>query len=83
MSSQSSLNPPEPSQVEHGAWVAADVALYGPVPAQSRVEWPRSPLPGVPRQRSAGSRLPAEAAGDAEVGLKVKYAATRFLELIS
>lgn len=52
--------------------MAADVALLRLVPAQSRVEEPHSALPGVPRQRSAGRRLPAEAAGDAEVGPTVK-----------
>lgn len=66
------MDPPEPSQVEHGAWVAADVALHRLVPAQSRVEEPHSALPGVPRQRSAGRRLPAEAAGDAEVRAESK-----------
>lgn len=58
--------------------MAADVALHRLVPAQSRVDEPRSALPGVPRQRSAGRRLPAEAAGDAEVGPRVKQAC--FLE---
>lgn len=54
-------------QVEFGAWVAADVALHRPVPAQSRLEEPRPALPGVPRHRSNGCRLPAEAPGDDKV----------------
>lgn len=69
---QSSLPPPEPSQVEYGAWVAADVALHGPVPAQSRAGEPRQALPGVAPQGRAGRRLPAEAGGDAEVRPKGK-----------
>lgn len=52
--------------------MAADVALHRLVPARARVEEPHSPLPGVPRRGSAGRRLPAEAAGDAEVGPRVK-----------
>lgn len=47
--------------------MAADVALFGLVPAQSKVDDTRAGLPGVAAQRSAGSRLPAEDAGDAEV----------------
>lgn len=69
---QSSRPSPEPSQVEHGAWLAADVALHGPVPAQSRADEPRQALPGVTLQGWAGCRLPAEARGDAEVRLKGK-----------
>lgn len=73
---QSSPNPPEPFQVEYGAWVAADVALYRPVPTRSRVDEPRPALPGVARHRSAGCRLPAEAAGDVEVRLNGKLTVT-------
>lgn len=60
-------SPPLLSQVERGAWVAADVALFGLVPAQSKVDDTCAELPGVAAQRSAGGGLPAENAGDAEV----------------
>lgn len=60
-------SPPLLSQVECGAWVAADVALFRLVPAQSKVDDTRAELLGVAVQRSAGGRLPAENAGDAEV----------------
>lgn len=38
--------------------MAADVALFGLVPAQSKVDDTRAELPGVAAQRSAGGGLP-------------------------
>lgn len=58
-----------PSQVEYGAWVAAHVAVFGLVPAQSQFAETHSALPGVAAQRPAGSWLPEEAAPDVQVRL--------------
>ncbi len=59
------------SQVEHGAWVAADVAVFRLVPAKSRFDETRSALPGVAAPRSAGCWLPAEAAGHVQVSVQL------------
>lgn len=70
--------PPPPSvalprcQVEYGTWVAADVALFRLVPAESQFDELHSALPGVTAQRSTGCWLPAEAAGDAKVRLELE-----------
>lgn len=72
---KSPCNPPLPSlvsprsQFEYRPWVAADVALYRLVPAQSQFDEIRKTFPGVTAKRTAGCFLLAEAAGYAEVRL--------------
>lgn len=58
------------SQVEYGAWMAAHVAVFRLVPAQSEFDETHSALPGVAAQRTTGFRLPAEAAVDVQVRLE-------------
>lgn len=52
--------------------MAADVAVFRLVPAQSEFDETHSTLPGVAAQRPAGCRLPAAAAGDAQVRLEIE-----------
>lgn len=59
-------------QVEHGARVAADVVVFGLVPAQSVFDEARSTFPGVTTQRTHGCRMSPEAAADAQVRQKKK-----------
>lgn len=57
-------------QVELRPRLAADVAVHRPVSAESLPDETHSGLAGVTAQRAPGLGLPAEAAGDAQVGQK-------------
>lgn len=52
--------------------MAADVAVFRLVPAQSQFDETHSALPGVAAPRSAGCWLPAQDAGDAQVSLELE-----------
>lgn len=52
--------------------MAADVVVFGLVPAQSVFDEARSTFPGVTTQRTHGCRMSPEAAADAQVRQKKK-----------
>lgn len=56
------------TQVECRAWMAADVAGFGLVPAQSKSEKARGRLHGITTQRPAGCWLPTKTAQYMQVG---------------